>query len=133
MSINKKIYMIQQNKEAAIAALNNYLDYIYHLHDLFFEENDQLKEGLERDEQAENLILSTKDQADRFENIRQKLINDDFNLSLTEINYIALGFLFSSIRMKKRIKDLETANRELVDLIQILFEGSEVNLKEIIN
>lgn len=38
MGINKKIFAIQENRDAAIAALDGYLDYIYNLHDMFFDE-----------------------------------------------------------------------------------------------
>lgn len=132
MSINKKIFIIQQNKEAAIAALNNYLDYIYSLHERFFEKDDTLKEGLTKDPVAEELILSSKNNADKFENVRRKLLDDDFNLSLSEINYIALGFLFSLIRMKNQISDLKKLSLELSDIIDILFEGTQINTDEIL-
>lgn len=132
MSINKKIFIIQQNKEAAIAALNNYLDYIYSLHERFFEKDDTLKEGLTKDPAAEELILSSKNNADKFENVRRKLLDDDFNLSLSEINYIALGFLFSLIRMKNQISDLKKLSLELSDIVDILFEGTQINTDEIL-
>lgn len=132
MSINKKIFIIQQNKEAAIAALNNYLDYIYSLHERFFEKDDTLKEGLTKDPSAEELILSSKNNANKFENVRRKLLDDDFNLSLSEINYIALGFLFSLIRMKNQISDLKKLSLELSDIVDILFEGTQVNTDEIL-
>ena len=132
MSINKKIFIIQQNKEAAIAALNNYLDYIYSLHERFFEKDDTLKEGLTKDPSAEELILSSKNNADKFESVRRKLLDDDFNLSLSEINYIALGFLFSLIRMKNQISDLKKLSLELSDIVDILFEGTQVNTDEIL-
>ncbi len=132
MSINKKIFIIQQNKEPAIAALNNYLDYIYSLHERFFEKDDTLKEGLTKDPLAEELILSSKNNADKFENVRRKLLDDDFNLSLSEINYIALGFLFSLIRMKSQISDLKKLSLELSDIVDILFEGTQVNTDEIL-
>lgn len=131
MSINKKIFIIQQNREAAIASLNNYLDYIYNLHKNFFNEDDSLKPEFTHDEKLEELIISSKNNADKFENVRRKLIDEDFNLSLVEINYIALGFLFSLIRMKNQIKDLKKLSIELTDIVQILFEGTEVNPNEI--
>lgn len=125
MSINKKIFMIQQNREPAIAALDSYLDYIYNLHEMFFNEDNTLKEGLTHDERAEDLILSSKANAKIFESIRRKLKDKDFNLSLFEVNYIGLAFFFASSRMKNRIKELETSIKEIDDLVAILMEGAD--------
>lgn len=125
MSLNKKIYMVQQNREPAIAALDGYLDYIYSLHEMFFNEDNTLKEGLTHDARAEDLIISSKNNAEVFEKIRRKLKDGDFNLSLLEINYIGLAFFFTSSRMRNRIKELETSIREIDDLVAILMEGAD--------
>ena len=133
MSINKKIYIIQENKSAAIAAINSYLDYIYSLHEMFFDEDGNLKDGLPPDKNAEELIQSSKTNADKFELVRNKLIGDDFNLSTTEMDYIGLAFYFVHERMTLQIKNLERAKSELSDLVEILFDGESQELKEIIN
>lgn len=99
---------------------------------MFFD-GDKLKEGLTPDEHAEEILLSSKQNAHHFEAVRKKLIDKDFNLSSVEINYIALAFYFTYGRMGVRIKDLEQSRRELNDLIEILFEGEDPKLKEIID
>ena len=132
MSLNKKLFAVQQNRGAAIAALDSYLDYIYDLHDKFFEENDQLKEGLVHDQRAEDLITSSKNNANKFESVRRKLLDNDFNLSLLEINYIGLAFFFTSSRMRARVKELETAIREINDVVAVLMEGIDEDTAKII-
>ena len=84
----EKINLIRDNRDADIAALNVYLDKIYKLTDDYFEDG-KLKEGLSSDAKLEKFILELRDDANKFESVRRKLINNDFNLSLEEVNYIA--------------------------------------------
>ena len=132
MGINKKIFAIQENREAAIAAIDGYLDYAYSLRDTFLDENGNLKEFLTPDANAEALIPS-EEKANIYENIRMKLKNEDFNLSLFEINYIGLAFFFSQCKMKNRIDELKIAIDEIKDINSVLFESSDPQLKEIID
>ena len=75
----EKISLIKDNRDAAIAALNTYLDKIYILIDDYFE-NGKLKEGLISDEKLEKFILELHDDTIKFESVRRKLIDNDFNL-----------------------------------------------------
>lgn len=81
----------------------------------------------------EYLIKSSKEKTDMYENIRQKLKDENFNLSLLEINYIGLAFFFSQCRMKNRIEELKIAIDEIKDITSVLFESADPNLKEIID
>lgn len=133
MGVNKKIYLIQQNTEAAIAAIDSYLDYIYSLQSIFLDDEQNLKPELEHDKQAEELLKSSGANAETYEIIRRKLIDEDFNLSLVELDYIALAFFFASSRMKIQINKLTTARAELKDVIEILLEGSDPEVKKVID
>lgn len=104
----EKINLIRNNRDAAIAALNVYLDKIYKLTDDYFEDG-KLKEGLSSDAKLEKFILELRDDATKFESVRRKLIDNDFNLSLEEVNYIALGFVYMAESWQSQIKNLTLA------------------------
>ena len=104
----EKINLIRDNRDAAIAALNVYLDKIYKLTDDYFEDG-KLKEGLSSDAKLEKFILELRDDATKFESVRRKLIDNYFNLSLEEVNYIALGFVYMAESWQSQIKNLTLA------------------------
>lgn len=104
----EKINLIRDNRDAAIAALNVYLDKIYKLTEDYFEDG-KLKEGLSSDAKLEKFILELRDDATKFESVRRKLIDNDFNLSLEEVNYVALGFVYMAESWQSQIKNLTLA------------------------
>ena len=104
----EKINLIRDNRDAAIAALNVYLDKIYKLKNDYFEDG-KLKEGLSSDAKLEKFILELRDDATKFESVRRKLIDNDFNLSLEEVNYVALGFVYMAESWQSQIKNLTLA------------------------
>lgn len=104
----EKINLIRDNRDAAIAALNIYLDKIYKLTEDYFEDG-KLKEGLSSDAKLEKFILELRDDATKFESVRRKLIDNDFNLSLEEVNYVALGFVYMAESWQSQIKNLTLA------------------------
>ena len=104
----EKINLIRDNRDAAIAALNVYLDKIYKLTDDYFEDG-KLKEGLSSDAKLEKFILELRDDATKFESVRRKLIDNDFNLSLEDVNYVALGFVYMAESWQSQIKNLTLA------------------------
>lgn len=119
----EKINLIRDNRDAAIAALNTYLDRIYQLTDDYFE-NGKLKENLILNEKLEKFLLELRDDAVKFESVRRKLIDNDFNLSLTEINHIALGFVYIAESWGNQIKNLTAAKEQAQNIITILMEKS---------
>lgn len=94
MNIEEKRKLIKENKDAAIAALNSYLDTIYKLTDTFFDKDGNRLKELPSEPKLEDFITSTKIDATRYEKVREKLIKNDFNLSLFEINEVGLAFLY---------------------------------------
>lgn len=117
---DKKLYILQQEKENIIAALDSYIDYITMLEESFFNEDGSLKLGLPPDERVENLIKSSNESKVRYENVRQKLINDDFNLSLLEIDYAMLALKFVIIKLNNNIKTFSSAKEKIEDIIKVL-------------
>lgn len=119
----EKISLIKGNRDAAIAALNAYLDKIYNLIDDYFE-NGKLKEGLTPDEKLEKFILELHDDTIKFESVRRKLIDNDFNLSAVEINYIALSFVYITECWQSQIKNLTIAAQQSQEIAKTLMAES---------
>lgn len=128
MTLEEKIEIVKEFKEPAIAAINSYLDLIYDLNEKYFDDNGQLKEGLDKNEKVEKFIKDLKDDAAvKYEVVRQKLIKDDFNLSLYEINLIASVFIYVREVWLKDIKKLEGAAKEAEEVIEKLTSAERGN------
>lgn len=120
--MEEKIQLIKENKNAAIAALNSYLDKIYNLTDQYFTEDNQLKEGLTKDEKLEKFLIELKNDASKYESVRRKLIDENYDLSLKEINYVALAFTYVSATWQTMIKNLTKAIEETKPIVSKLME-----------
>lgn len=120
--MEEKIQIIKENKDAAIAALNSYLDKIYGLTDQYFTSDGKLKEGLTKDEKLEKFLLELKEDASKYEFVRRKIIDEDYNLSLIDINHIALAFTYVSATWQTMIKNLTKAIEETKPIISKLME-----------
>ena len=120
--MEEKIQLIKENKNAAIAALNSYLDKIYNLTDQYFTEDNQLKEGLTKDEKLEKFLIELKNDASKYESVRRKLIDENYDLSLKEINYVALAFTYVSATWQTMIKNLTKAIEETKLIVSKLME-----------
>ena len=120
--MEEKIQLIKENKDAAVAALNSYLDKIYTLTDQYFTEDNQLKEGLTKDEKLEKFLIELKNDASKYESVRRKLIDENYDLSLKEINYVALAFTYVSTTWQTMIKNLTKAIEETKPIVSKLIE-----------
>ena len=120
--MEEKIQLIKENKDAAVAALNSYLDKIYDLTDKYFTEDNQLKEGLTKDEKLEKFLIELKNDASKYESVRRKLIDENYDLSLKEINYVALAFTYVSATWQTMIKNLTEAIEETKLIVSKLME-----------
>ena len=118
--MEEKIQLIKENKDAAVAALNSYLDKIYDLTDKYFTEDNQLKEGLTKDEKLEKFLIELKNDASKYESVRRKLIDENYDLSLKEINYVALAFTYVSATWQTMIKNLTKAIEETKPIVSKL-------------
>lgn len=122
MTTKEKIQIIKDHKSSAVAALNSYLDRIYDLTDKYFNEDNTLKEGLTKDTKLETFLLELKKDANNYEEVRRKLIDDNFDLSLKEINFIALSFVYVQISWEKQVENLNTAIKDIKQIISQLME-----------
>lgn len=120
--MEEKIQLIKENKDAAVAALNSYLDKIYNLTDKYFTEDNQLKEGLTKDEKLEKFLMELKNDASKYESVRRKLLDENYDLSLKEINYVALAFTYVSATWQTMIKNLTKAIEETKPIVSKLME-----------
>ena len=120
--MEEKIQLIKENKDAAVAALNAYLDKIYELTDKYFTEDNQLKEGLTKDEKLEKFLIELKNDASKYESVRRKLLDENYDLSLKEINYVALAFTYVSATWQTMIKNLTKAIEETKPIVSKLME-----------
>ena len=125
MTIIEKQKLIKQNKEGAISALNAYLDSIYDLTDQYFDEEGNLLPYLSKDEKLESFVKDLRERSKEYESVRAKIIQDDFSLSLPEINLVGLSFLFVVIRGGNIIKKLQKSQQESKRIFECLVEGSE--------
>lgn len=103
MSLEKKREIIVKNKSPALAAINSYLDKMYYFTDEITEKKKDIK-----DEKAKKFILSLIDEEKIYERVRRKLIDNE-ELSLMEINYIRLAFLYSKGCLEEQIKSAQKA------------------------
>ena len=120
--MEEKIQLIKENKDAAVAALNSYLDRIYNLTNQYFTEDNQLKEGLTKDEKLEKFLMELRNDASKYESVRRKLLDENYDLSLKEINYVALAFTYVSATWKTMIKNLTKAIEETKPIVSKLME-----------
>lgn len=120
--MEEKIQIIKENRDAAIAALNSYLDRIYNLTNQYFTEDNQLKKGLTKDEKLEKFLMELRNDASKYESVRRKLLDENYDLSLKEINYVALAFTYVSATWQTMIKNLTKAIEETKPIVSKLME-----------
>ena len=125
MTVEEKIEIIKSNKRFIVGALNVYLDSVYNLTDDFFDEDMKLKLFLSEDNKTEQYLLELREKAEYYEKIRAKLLSDDFNLSLAEINYINLTLLYSAISMEKEVKKIQNSISVAKNIYNNLLSGEE--------
>lgn len=117
-----KIELIKKYKETAIAALNSYLDSMYNLTDKYFDKDGNMLPLPERNEKVENFIQEVRADTQKYESVRRKLIDENFDLSLYEINLVALSFNFTIETMKKQVENLTRTTEVLSDLVAALMK-----------
>lgn len=125
MTVEEKIEIIKSNKRFIVGALNVYLDSIYNLTDDFFDENMKLKSFLPEDDKTQQYLLELREKAEYYEKVRAKLLSDDFNLTLVEINYINLTLLYSAISMEKEVKKIQNSISTAKNIYNNLLSGEE--------
>lgn len=74
------------------------------------------------DAKLEKFILELHGSANKFESVRRKLIDNDFNLSLEKVNYIALGFVYMTESWRSQIKNLTLVVEQAQAITKVLME-----------
>ena len=128
MTLEEKIEVVKQNKDACIAALESVLDTLYNVTDPVWQvdKDGNLDLGL-KDKKALAQAISLREDIQKYEPIRLKLKKDDFNLTTKEIAYITICFNFCSIRAKNQIESMTKA-KELCDTLFVVLGSKDDNV-----
>lgn len=118
-----KIDLIKEHKEDSLAGLNALLDRLYSLKE-FENEHEEIKEELKSkgDDTWRNYVLNMTKDIVKYEKLRRKIINDDFNFTTVEINDLAQVYFYLSCSWKKQIEMLEKAIIESDNMVKELTE-----------
>ena len=116
-----KIDLIKEHKEDSLAGINALLDRLYSLKQ-FENEHGEIKEELmsQGDDVWKNYVLSMTKDIVKYEKLRQKIINGDFNFTTVEINDLAQVYFYLSCSWKKQIEMLEKAVIESDNMVKEL-------------
>lgn len=122
MTLEEKIELIKENKEPTIAALNSVIDTILNFTDPITNERGKVKTSLFNNQKAEETAVQLREDVHKYEPIRRKLIDSDFNLSSSEIGYIIAAYVFVIERAKNQIEAMAKAHALMSNLVQKLCE-----------
>lgn len=109
MTLEEKREIVVKNKDPALAALEAVSDRIYDLTDPLLNDKGNIMTAKIGNYDAQQFVKTLRDDSSKYESIRGKLLSGDFNLSLTEINYVALAFHFCAENMRGQINSLNKA------------------------
>lgn len=124
MTIEEKIQVVKDNKSAALAALESVTDRIYDITDTLLNNKGNLMTAEIKSYKTQQFLINLRKDAKKYEDVRVKLMNDDFNLSLLEINYVALSFKFCSDNLKEQSELYLRSSKLSAELYQTLTEKS---------
>ena len=100
MTLQEKQSLIKEQKEVVQGVLNIYLDSL--------------------SKEVVNFVESLRKDAECTEKVRLKVLENDFNLSLFEINVIAICFKYVHLQWSKDIERIQAASKEADDIISSL-------------
>ena len=109
MTLEEKREIVVKNKDPALAALEAVSDRIYDLTDPLLNDKGNIMTAKIGNYDAQQFVKTLRDDSSKYESIRGKLLSGDFNLSLAEINYVALAFHFCVENMRGQINSLNKA------------------------
>lgn len=115
MDMAEKIELIKEHKTDTLAALSVYITHVYDMSNPFFNKNGELIQNAiktETDEEYIKFIKSFRHSVREFETLEAKIKKNDFNLSLLEIDRIALVFQYMEEVFKKQLQQTEWAISE---------------------
>lgn len=126
MTFNEKVNAIKKWKEPIVTALNMVLDSYYELIVNYTKGADHSSVELNKNlpEDLAPLINDIKTDIDKYNDIRRKLLADDFSVTPLEVGYINNALTFAMIRFDKII-DYTTNAREITKTISVVLTSDE--------
>lgn len=125
MDMTEKIELIKEHKTDTLAVLSVYITHVYDMSSPFFNKDGKLKQDViktETDEEYIKFIKSFRYSVREFEALEAKIKKNDFNLSLLEIDRIALVFQYMEEVFKKQLQQTEWAISECKKVSDQLME-----------
>lgn len=126
MTLEEKREIIIKNKDPALAALESVTDRIYDLTDELLNDKGRIMTAKIGNYKAEEFIKELRQDAERYEKVRQKLLFGDLNLSLAEINQVALAFYFCILNLTDQINSMQKAKEMSVEIVQNLMSPEDL-------
>lgn len=126
MTFNEKVNTIKKWKDPIVTALNMVLDSYYELIVNYTEGADHSSTKLNKNlpEDLAPLIKDIKSDIDKYNEIRRKLLADDFSVTPLEVGYINNALTFAMIRFDKII-DYTTNARDIAKTISVVLISEE--------
>ncbi len=116
MTLEQKQNLIKEHKADTLAALGSYITHVYDISNPFYDKNGELitdykdeKISLKENEEMTKFISNFRNHIKEFELIEDKIKQDNFNLSLLEINRIAIIFEYMTEIFKKQLTQTQIA------------------------
>lgn len=125
MTLEEKIEVIKQNKDACIAALESVIDTLLNVTDPVWQvdKDGNLDLGL-KDKKALAMAIQLREDVNKYDPIRLKLKADNFDLDKLEIVYISIAFFFCGERARQQIAAMEKA-KELSDTLYVVLNSKD--------
>ena len=126
MTFNEKVNTIKKWKDPIVTALNMVLDSYYELIVNYTEGADHSSVDLKKNlpEDLAPLIKDIKSDIDKYNEIRRKLLADDFSVTPLEVGYINNALTFAMIKFDKII-DYTTNARDITKTISVVLTSEE--------
>lgn len=126
MTFNEKVNTIKKWKDPIVTALNMVLDSYYELIINYTEGADHSSAKLNKNlpEDLAPLIKDIKSDIDKYNEIRRKLLADDFSVTPLEVGYINNALTFAMIKFDKII-DYTTNARDITKTISVVLTSEE--------
>lgn len=126
MTFNEKVNTIKKWKDPIVTALNMVLDSYYELIVNYTKGADHSSTELNKNlpEDLAPLIKDIKSDIDKYNEIRRKLLADDFSVTPLEVGYINNALTFAMIKFDKII-DYTTNARDITKTISVVLTSEE--------
>ena len=126
MTFDEKVNTIKKWKEPIVTALNMVLDSYYELIVNYTKGVDHSSVELNKNlpEDLAPLIKDIKSDIDKYNEIRRKLLADDFSVTPLEVGYINNALVFAMIKFDKII-DYTTNARDITKTISVVLTSEE--------